>query len=73
MCEAKNLLKKLFTLNREPCAAEFIKVRNYYLTYLIFDNCTMPAGIYNMEISEFKKGKESSGGYIVQVIMTWTH
>ena len=63
VCEVKNLLKKLFTLNREPCVA-VIRVRNYLLTYLIFDNCTRPAGTYNMEIGEFKKAKESSGGYL---------
>ena len=64
--EAKKTLMRLVSSNTEPSAPEFIKVRDYLLTYLIFDNCTRPAGMYNMEVGEFKKAKQSSG-YVIQV------
>ena len=64
-----HLRKLVSNCKQEPTQHVFTTVRDYLLSMLIFNNCSRPAGIYNMTLSEFEKGsRDEIGQYIVQVM-----
>ena len=52
----------------EPRMQTFITIRDYVMSMLIFNNCSRPGGIYNMNLGEFCDGEEDGdGGFNIQV------
>ena len=52
----------------EPRIQTFITIRDNAMSMLIFNNCSRPGKIYNMNLGELRDGEEDgNGGFNVQV------
>ena len=67
--EAIKLLSSLSSTYKEPSRREFCLVRDYLLTYVIFDNGSRSGCVANMTLKEFRKAEAQPNGYYIISVM----